>query len=122
MKVAEVRDGEAFQSRWPAAKRNLLSNDSRTVRRDQCGVDRESAHTRNCCKPNKVSSGSRKKRQSVLGPLAPRIPQHALYLQHTPNLQIRDMDECCTRTQKLNKACSSIFRLAALPGENGPPS
>lgn len=56
------------------------------------------------------------------GPLARRIPQHPLYLQHTPNLQIRDMAECCTRTQKLNKACSSIFRLAALPGENGPPS
>jgi hypothetical protein len=28
----------------------------------------------------------------------------------------------CSPTQKLNVACSSILRLAAVPGENGPPN
>lgn len=69
MKIAEVRDGEAFQSRRPAAKRNFLANDSRTVGRNQRGIDRERAYARGRCKSKKLSSGRRKKKQSFWRPL-----------------------------------------------------
>ena len=46
MKVAEQRDGEAFQPRRPAPERNFLANDARTVGLDSAASAASAAHAR----------------------------------------------------------------------------
>lgn len=121
VKIAEVRDGEAFQSRWPAAKRDLFSNDSRAIWLQQGGVDREGARTRSRCKSNKVSSGRREKGQSVFASLTLQdfFQQASCSSSITQTTLSRQGENI--RDQKLNVACNSNLRFAAVPGENGPP-
>ena len=69
MKVAEQRDGEALQAGGPAAQRNFLAHDSRTVGLEQDGVGGQSAHARRGCEAEELSSGDGKKSQSAARPL-----------------------------------------------------
>src|SRR5438477_12347764 len=123
MEVAEQRDGEAFQPFRPTAERNFLANNSRKVGCDQRGIDRKGSHSGSRCKANKFSSGSRKKRQSVSGPHAAGLPGMQVSTSSITRIaEFTIWSSASTRAQKLKVACSSILRLAAVPGENGPPN
>jgi hypothetical protein len=123
MEVAEEGDGEAFQPLRPTTKRNFLANNSRKVGCDQRGIDGKGSHSSGRCKANKFSSGSRKKRQSVSGPHAAGLGGTQFSISSiTPIDEFAIWAARCSPTQKLNVACSSILRLAAVPGEKGPPS
>src|ERR1035437_11131634 len=91
VKVAEKRDGEAFQPGRPTPERNFLANDSRTVGRNQRGVGSESGHSCGRCEANKFSSGRRKKRQSVSGPYSAGLRRAVSTSQNNPNPRIRDI-------------------------------
>ena len=49
MKVAEQRDGEAFERCRPTPKRNFLANDARTVGRDERSVGGEDGRASRGC-------------------------------------------------------------------------
>lgn len=120
VKVAEKRDGKAFQPGRPTPECNFLANDSRTVGRNQRGVGSERGHSRGRCEANKFSSGRRKKRQSVSGPYAAGL-RGAVSTSRITRIRGFAIYRVNCLHQKLNVACNSILRLAAVPGENGPP-
>ncbi len=92
MKVAEQRDGEAFQPNWPTPKRNLLAHDAGTIGFDQDGIGAEGCDTSAGRDTDKFAPGDGKKRQSVPGPyLRDCATCHLPQFQHNPNPKILDM-------------------------------
>ena len=64
VEIAEKRDGEALQARGPAAKSDLLPDDSRTVGLEQRGLDGEGRNAGGRREADKLSPGHGEKGQS----------------------------------------------------------
>jgi len=122
MKVAENRDGEAFQPRRPAPKGNLPAHDLRPVGLDQSGINGQGGHASGRCKADESPPSRRKKRQIGLGPLHCQIPRHrGRMFSAYPDPAGSRYDETSAPIQKANVACSSMRRFDEVPCENAPP-
>src|SRR6266487_527677 len=87
MKIAEQRDGKAFESGRPSAQSDVLMNEPRTVRLEQRRIRRERRHSGSRRQPDELSPVDRKKSQS-LSNLTPQTMRRPLTLQHNLRLKV----------------------------------